>query len=80
MQSEQISVNGRELLVKFTCGRCGATEYLPYRDSPAHGVSVNLRSCQVPDGWLDASGTLPLLCHRCHAELKIFMRNIEEVK
>lgn len=72
---EHVAERGRRLLVEFTCGRCGAKAFEPYAGSPHYNEVNNMRSVPVPKGWRDASGSMPLLCEQCHAELDAFMQS-----
>lgn len=64
---------GRRLLVEFTCGRCGKVDYRPYMGNPACNETINTNNVEVPKGWSEASGYVPLLCDCCSRDFRMFM-------
>lgn len=75
-----VAERGRRLLIEFTCGRCGATECKPFEEKIATGFKTQLRAQNVPTGWREDTGDLPLLCPKCKAALNTFMNNQEVTK
>lgn len=73
--------NGRTLMVKFKCHRCGVEhidELEKYdKDPQSYGYLHNL---SLPKGWVDLLHG-PLLCPACVAKYKAFMEGeaVEEV-
>lgn len=68
--------DGRTLMVKFTCKRCGKEHIEPMEahkddDHESYGY---LRRIKPPQGWEDLPAG-PLLCPECVREYAAFMRN-----
>ena len=72
------NIKGRRLLVEFTCGRCGKVDYTPYTGNPTCSDKINMAQVDVPAGWSDASGYVPLLCDSCSRDYRTFMGIPEE--
>ena len=68
-----METKGRRLLVEFTCGRCGKVDFVPYMGNPACNETINMNHVEVPEGWSDASGYMPLLCDKCTTAYRAFM-------
>lgn len=66
-------VDGRRLLVEFTCGRCGKVALEPYEHSSQFDIKSNVRCQHVPPDWTVASGCVPMLCDKCSGELQRFL-------
>ena len=68
---------GREILMSFTCGRCGKKHIEPYekQNKQAEG---NIQCFLVPEGWLDDGIHNPMMCKECHDDYKRFLENIKE--
>ncbi len=69
--------DNRELMTRFTCGRCGAQTLLPFDDDAQRGFQTCLKAQAVPYGWRPEGDRLPLLCSDCNAALQCFMDNVE---
>lgn len=72
-QFNQYSADGRTLMVKFTCRRCGAEKTEPLKDcdkDPEH--YGYLRRLAPPKGWEDLLNG-PLLCEECYQKYLKFM-------
>lgn len=65
---------GREILVRFTCGRCKTN--ITQNVKPGSAVTaVALRDkTKAPEGWLDATAITPMLCESCAEAFKSFLR------
>lgn len=65
--------DGRTLMVKFTCKRCGREHTAPLeehdKDPESYGYLRNLKS---PQGWAEIPYNI-LLCPQCTAEYRAFM-------
>lgn len=67
--------DGRTLMVKFTCRRCGKEHTVPLEEHDKDPESYGyLRSLTPPPGWADLLHG-PLLCSQCFAEYNAFMRH-----
>lgn len=76
-KDRELKIEGRRLLVEFTCGRCNTTQLIPYIENPASSAYGNLRKHDIPDGW-QASGTYtPQLCPQCVKAFKRFLGTSE---
>ena len=64
---------GREVLMSFTCGRCGKIHTEPY-DKQLKTSEGNIQHFKVPEGWLDDTLNNPILCDDCHKEYRRFMK------
>lgn len=78
MANEHPKDKGRRLLVEFTCGRCGRIDYMPYNGNPSLNDHHNMHTVDVPAGWTNASGYVPLLCDNCSRDYRAFMGIPEE--
>lgn len=73
MANDIYTRQGRTLMVKFTCSRCGDFVITPYADQ-AQETEGNLQCFRPPEGWSDHfSFYAPLLCPKCTAQLKNWM-------
>jgi len=63
--------NGRELVVRYTCKRCGKQHVLPY-DIAVHENASYLSQTRLPNGWQEV-GHLQLICCKCAESFKEFM-------
>lgn len=72
-----IAHGGRELMTRFTCGRCGAQALMPFDNDAQRGFQTCLGAQAVPHGWRPEADRLPLLCGDCNAALQCFMNNVE---
>jgi hypothetical protein len=68
--------NGRELLVRFTCSRCGKvrTEELEPLDKKAGDHYGYLSDLPLPKGWSDYLIHSRLLCDDCTDKLYKFFK------
>ena len=65
--------DGREVMIKFTCGRCGKNHIEPY--SKQAGAAHEVLACfNPPAGWQDGTLYSPLLCDTCAEAFKSFLR------
>lgn len=67
---------GRTLMVKFTCRRCGKEQIDPleaHKDDDRESYGY-LRYIKVPTGWCDHLINGSLLCPECVEALRCFMR------
>lgn len=63
--------NGRELMVKFTCRRCGKSECLPYDEVMTGEHCGYLHNSKLPEKWTTLQ-SLPM-CEFCTGAFKTFM-------
>ena len=70
----QYCKGGREILIGFTCGRCGKRHIEPYAEQ-VKTAEGNIQGFAVPDGWLDESENTPMLCDECYKAFKLFLNN-----
>ena len=70
--------NGRTLMVKFTCQRCGKEHTGRLEDHDKDPESYGyLRSLKPPKGWIEIPYHT-LLCPECSRAFVSFMRNEKE--
>ena len=67
------NINGRKILVQFTCIRCCAKETVEVSERDANDRLDRLEKYSVPDGWLDR-GEEEIFCPKCHEAYEQFMR------
>lgn len=81
MTFNDYSRNGRTLLVKFTCRRCGAEQIdeLEAHKDDDHESYGYLQSIKPPKGWEDLMHG-PLLCPECVSAFVEFMSNKKEAE
>lgn len=70
---------GRELVVKFTCKRCGDIDYLPYDDCMKGEHYDYLHNSTLPVRWSKIDYPETLLCPECTKAYKVFMRQEVEL-
>ena len=65
---------GRELFIKFTCSRCGATieETLESASARSHEHYDQIDHMTLPKGWSDWCMGSRVLCDQCTLKLKKF--------
>ena len=69
----QYAADGRELMVEFTCRRCGRKHIDPLKEHKNDDQSYGyLHRIKPPKGWVDLLHG-PLLCDFCYAEYLKFM-------
>ena len=75
----EYSRDGRTLLVKFTCRRCGKEQIDPLEDhkDDDHESYGYLHRIHPPKGWEDLLHG-PLLCPECVRAYAAFMNNEKE--
>ena len=71
-------LNGRRLMIEFTCGRCGKKHIEPFA-LQYNKTEGNLQSYSPPKGWKDDSLYCPMLCAECNKQYEAFL-NGSEVK
>lgn len=78
-QFNEYSNNGRTLLVKFTCYRCGNEHIDPLEahDNDTRESYGYLHYILPPPGWKELLHG-PLLCPDCVRAYEIFMNNTKE--
>lgn len=78
-QFNSYNKDGRTLLVRFTCCRCGKThtEELEPLDKKSGDHYGNLSSLSLPEGWSDWLIHSRLLCDDCTTKLNDFFKNKE---
>lgn len=80
MRFNSFSSDGRTLLVKFTCLRCGKEHIDPleaHKDDDPESYG-HLHSIKPPKGWDNLLIHGPLLCPECLRAYALFMRNGKE--
>ena len=75
-EPKALAVEGRRLLVEFTCGRCHMTQCIPYVENPACGAYANLRKHDIPNGWQHDGTYTPLFCPNCKRSFERFMNGL----
>lgn len=81
MTFNSFSDDGRTLLVKFTCRRCGAEQIdeLEAHKDDDHESYGYLHRIKPPEGWVDLLHG-PLLCPACIKAYAAFMANRKEAE
>lgn len=64
--------HGREVMVRFTCSRCGVKELASYDDVMREESWGNLHMSTLPNGW-DNIGYSSIVCQDCAEAFKKFM-------
>lgn len=79
-QFNSYNKDGRTLLVRFTCCRCGKThtDELEPLDKKAEDHYRNLSNLPLPNGWSDWLIHSRLLCDGCTAKLIEFFEKKKE--
>lgn len=67
---------GRTLKIEFECGRCHCTHIEDLETVCKRSGDHNERITwlNLPKGWSDRQGWLPLLCDKCNDDLNSFLK------
>ena len=71
------SVSGRTVMIQFECGRCGKKHIEPF-EKQLDKTEGNLHCYKPPEGWLDNSHYIPILCDICAKGLKEYLARAYE--
>lgn len=67
------SMRGKTVMIQFECGRCGKKHIEPF-ERQLESTEGNLQCYKPPEGWLDDSFFLPILCDVCAKGLKEYLK------
>lgn len=70
---------GRELMVQYTCRRCGCKAVLPYDEVMTGEHYGYLHNSKLPERWHELPGHV-LLCEGCFEKYKAFMNPAQEAR
>lgn len=71
MELREFSGRGREVMISYTCRRCGAVEYHPLKQMFEPESYGYLHNTKLPKGWREVDYFL--LCPSCTQEFKNFV-------
>ena len=73
MKMNSYKMHGREVIIRFTCGRCGKTYDEPATVQLEH-TEGNLQCWYPPDGWRTEELRTPMLCDECAEAFEKFLK------
>lgn len=73
VSEREFKFRGRELLISYTCGRCGKT-YIEPLEKQHKKAEGNMQSFRPPEGWTSDTYSLPMLCDQCTSLFKEFIK------
>lgn len=73
MEIRETESSGRELVIKFTCRRCGKETYLPFKNAMKGDTYGYLHNSEVPKGWRGMGLWNGLICEECAGKFDEFM-------
>ena len=72
MELRELKARGREVMVAYTCSRCGAQVFYPLKDMLEKESYGYLHNTKLPNGWHEVNSSL--LCHDCSEAFARFMK------